>query len=159
MSDVELSDADVQILGYLQEDPRISMAALAEKTNSTISPCWRRVRRLEETGVIEGYSLRLNRKALGLGIEAFVFVKIASHREEEALEFERALTGIEEVLSRYILSGAEDYLLRVVARDIDSFASLNRRVLASLPFVREVRRAFVMHSIKESHRVPLPGRI
>jgi len=62
MSDVELTEADIQILGYLQDDPRISMAALAEKTKSTVSPCWRRVRRLEEAGVIEGYSLRLNRK-------------------------------------------------------------------------------------------------
>ena len=151
-----LSPIDRAILECLQADPRISMAALAEKTHSSVSPCWRRVKRLEEIGVIDGYNLLLNRKALGLGIEAFVFVKIDSHHERDAVEFEHALEVIDEVLSCYILSGQEDYLLRVVATDLDAFADFSRKTLAALPHVREVRSAFVMHTIKESHRLPLP---
>ncbi|PRY04423.1 AsnC-like helix-turn-helix protein [Paraburkholderia sp. BL25I1N1] len=71
------------------------------------------------------------------------------------MEFERALDAIDEVLSCYILSGEEDYLLRVVATDLDAFANFSRKVLAALPHVREIRSAFVMHTIKESHRLPL----
>jgi Lrp/AsnC family transcriptional regulator, leucine-responsive regulatory protein len=152
-----LSPADRQILSYLQADPRISMSALAEKTNSSVSPCWRRVKRMEEAGIIDGYTLLLNRKALGLGIDAFVFVKITSHHERDAVEFEQALEPIDQILCCYILSGEEDYLLRVVATDLEAFASFSRKVLAALPHVREVRSAFVMHTIKESHKLPLPG--
>jgi Lrp/AsnC family leucine-responsive transcriptional regulator len=152
-----LTAVDLGILACLQADPRISMSALAEKTNSSVSPCWRRVKRMEEVGIIEGYSLLLNRKELGLGIDAFVFVKIASHHEGDAVEFEHALEAIDQVLSCYILSGEEDYLLRVVAADLDAFAGFSRKVLAALPHVREVRSALVMHTIKESHRLPLPA--
>jgi Lrp/AsnC family transcriptional regulator, leucine-responsive regulatory protein len=155
MQDSALSPTDLQILKLLQVDPRMSMADLAERTNSSVSPCWRRVKRLEESGVIEGYNLSLNRKALGLGIDAFVFVKITSHREQDAVEFEQALQVIDQVLSCYILSGVEDYLLRIVAPDLDSFATFSRKVLAALPHVREVRSAFVMHTIKETSLLPL----
>jgi DNA-binding Lrp family transcriptional regulator len=152
-----LTPADLQILSCLQEDPRMPMAELAERVNSSPSPCWRRVKRMEETGVIEGYSLALNRKALGFGIDAFVFVKITSHHERDAVQFEQALQVIDQVLSCYILSGVEDYLLRIVAHDLDSFASFSRKVLATLPHVREVRSAFVMHTIKETNHLPLHG--
>ncbi|MDR6377281.1 Lrp/AsnC family transcriptional regulator [Paraburkholderia caledonica] len=157
MKPVTLTSADIQILGHLQTDPRMSMAALAEATNSSLSPCWRRVKRLEESGVIAGYNLELDRKALGLGIDAFVFVKIASHQERDAVEFEEALQTVDQVLSCYILSGVEDYLLRVVAPDLDSFAQFSRKKLAALPHVREVRSAFVMHTIKDTHNLPLPS--
>ncbi len=131
------------------------MAELAERMNSSSSPVWRRVKRLQEVGVIEGYHLDLNRKALGFGIDAFVFVKITSHQERDAVEFETSLQAIDQVLSCYILSGVEDYLLRIVAPDLDGFANFSRKVLAALPHVREVRSAFVMHTIKESNRLPL----
>ncbi|UXU89927.1 Lrp/AsnC family transcriptional regulator [Burkholderia sp. S-53] len=156
MKPVPLSPADIQILSLLQSDPRMSMAALAEATHSSQSPCWRRVKRLEESGVISGYSLELDRKALGLGIDAFVYVKISSHQEQDAVEFESAVKTIDQVLSCFILSGIEDYLLRVVAPDLDSFAMFSRKRLATLPHVKEVRSAFVMHTIKDSHRLPLP---
>lgn len=150
-----LTPADRQILHYLQEDPRISMADLAERMNSSSSPVWRRVKRLQEIGVIRGYHLDLDRKTLGFGIDAFVFVKITSHHERDAVEFENSLQPIDQVLSCYILSGAEDYLLRIVAPDLDEFANFSRKILAALPHVREVRSAFVMHTIKESSRLPL----
>lgn len=150
-----LTPADLRILTCLQEDPRMSMAELAERVNSSTSPCWRRVKRMEETGVIQGYNVALDRNALGFGIDAFVYVKITSHGERDAVEFEQALQVVDQVLSCYILSGVEDYLLRVVARDLDSFAGFNRKVLAALPHVKEVRSAFVMHTVKESSRLPL----
>jgi DNA-binding Lrp family transcriptional regulator len=131
------------------------MAELAERIHSSASPVWRRVKRLQEIGLIKGYRLDLDRKALGFGIDAFVFVKITSHLERDAVEFESSLQPIEQVLSCYIVSGAEDYLLRIVAPDLDQFADFSRRVLAALPHVREVRSAFVMHTIKESNRLPL----
>ncbi len=73
------------------------------------------------------------------------------------MEFEQALQVLEPVLACYILSGQEDYLLHVVASDLDAFANFGRKVLAALPHVREVRSTFVMHTIKESHRLPLPA--
>lgn len=155
MDSLTLTDADRAVLGHLQHNPRISMAELAEKTNSSVSPCWRRVKRLEDAKVIEGYGIALNRKALGFGIEAFVFVGISSHNESDAIEFENALKPIEAILSCHILSGQDDYLLRVIAKDIDDFARFGRRVIAALPHVREVRSAFVLHTIKESSRLPM----
>lgn len=155
MKPVSLTAADVQILTHLQADPRMSMAALAEATHSSLSPCWRRVKRLEESGVIQGYQLRLNRKALNLGIEAFVFVRIATHQAQHAVEFEQAVQDFDQILSCHILSGNEDYLLRVVASDLDGFADFGRRVLANLPHVRDVRSAFVLNVIKETSTLPL----
>lgn len=76
----------------------MSMTTLAERMNSSVSPCWRRVKRMEELGVISGYSLQLDRKALGLGIEAYVFVNITSHLEKDAAEFERSIQDIDEIL-------------------------------------------------------------
>ncbi|MGO4392873.1 Lrp/AsnC family transcriptional regulator [Variovorax sp. M-6] len=159
MSETALTPVDLALLAQLQRNPRISMAELAEKTNSSVSPCWRRVKRLEESKIIEGYGISLNRKALGFGIEAFVFVKIASHSEEQAVQFETALKPVRNILSCHILSGQDDYLLRVVARDIDDFAEFGRKVLAALPHVREVRSAFVLHTIKSSSELPfdIPG--
>lgn len=133
----------------------MSMSELAERVHSSSSPCWRRVKRLEESGVIKGYSLVLDRKLLGFGIDAYVFVKIASHHEREAVEFERALEVIDQVVSCHSLSGAEDYLLRVFATDIESFATFVRKVLAALPHVKEIRSSFVMHTVKETTRLPL----
>lgn len=156
MKPVSLTAADLQILALLQADARMSMAALAEATHSSLSPCWRRVKRLEESGVIAGYHLTLDRKALGLGIEAFVFVKISSHKEEQAAEFEQALQRLDQIVSCHILSGSEDYLLRVVAADLDAFAEFGRKTLARLPHVRDVRSAFVLHTIKETSILPLP---
>lgn len=150
-----LTAADVALLGHLQENPRISMAELAEKTNSSVSPCWRRVKRLEEAQVIEGYRLALNRAALGFGIDAFVFVRISSHTEEDAIEFEEALKPIPSILSCHILSGQDDYLLRVIARDIHDYAAFGRKVIAALPHVREVRSAFVLNTIKDSEQLPI----
>lgn len=155
MTPFSLTSADVSLLGHLQDNPRISMAELAEKTNSSVSPCWRRVKRLEEAKVIEGYTLTLNRPALGLGIDAFVFVRISSHTEEDAIEFEEALKPIPSILSCHILSGQDDYLLRVVARDIHDYATFGRKVIAALPHVREVRSAFVLNTIKDSAQLPL----
>jgi DNA-binding Lrp family transcriptional regulator len=151
-----LSPFDLSILAYLQTDPRMSMTTLAERMNSSVSPCWRRVKRMEEQGVIRGYTLQLDRKALGLGIEAFVFVNITSHLEKDAAEFEASLQTIDEILECYILSGNEDYLLKIVAADLDAFANFSRKVLAALPHVEEVRSAFVMHKIKQSNKLPLP---
>ncbi len=150
-----LTAADATLLGHLQDNPRISMAELAEKTNSSVSPCWRRVKRLEEAGVIEGYTLALNRPALGFGIDAFVFVRISSHTEADALEFEEALKPIPSILSCHILSGQDDYLLRVIARDIHDYAAFGRKVLAALPHVREVRSAFVLQTIKDAAHIPV----
>jgi Lrp/AsnC family leucine-responsive transcriptional regulator len=155
MTTLALLSLDRQLLAFLQEDPRMSLATLAEKANSSISPCWRRVKRMEEAGLIRGYRMELDRRALGLGIDGYLFVKIASHHETQALEFERALAPIEQVLSCQILSGQEDYLLRVVERDLDSFALFMRKVIAGLPHVREVRSMLIMQTVKESGRLPL----
>ncbi|AVO60087.1 Lrp/AsnC family transcriptional regulator [Pseudomonas chlororaphis] len=152
---IELSALDRDILCVLQDDPRISMANLAEKVNSSVSPCWRRVKRMEDAGVIRDYNLQLDRKALGFGIDAFVFVKIVSHMEQHAQEFEQAVSKLGNVLCCYILSGMDDYLIRVVASDLDTFANFSRKVLAALPHVKEVRSTFVMHEIKETQCLPL----
>jgi Lrp/AsnC family leucine-responsive transcriptional regulator len=87
-----------------------------------------------------------------------VFVKIASHHEREAGEFERSLEVIDQIVSCHSLSGMDDYMLRIVAADLESFSKFVRKVLAALPYVKEIRSSFVMHTIKETSRLPLYGK-
>lgn len=156
MPQLTLNSLDRAILNCLQSDPRISMAALAAQTNSSTSVCWRRIKWMEEQRLIEGYQLTLDRRALGFGIDAFLYVTLESHQDRQSLAFERSLEHIEQILSCYILSGHDDYLLRVVETDLDALARFIRKVVAVLPHVRHVRSAPIMQVVKEARRLPIP---
>ncbi|SMF69932.1 DNA-binding transcriptional regulator, Lrp family [Xaviernesmea oryzae] len=150
-----IEPADVRILEALQTDGRLTNQALAEKVGLSTSPSWRRVRHLEETGVIQGYKAVLDRKAIGLGVLAFIRVKIDSHSAAEAEAFAAEVIGLDEVVACYSIAGDADFLLQVVSPDLDSYADFAMSTLRRLPRIKEMQTTFVLKEIKGFDGFPL----
>lgn len=133
----------------------MSNARLAERLKLSETPVWRRLRRLEEDGVITGYQALIDRKKLGIGLLAFVRVTFANHSGEQPFQFEEAIQAIPEILSCHNVSGESDYLLQVVARDLESYGDFVSKVLRKLPGVAEIHSSLSMREIKASNRLPI----
>ncbi|WP_240096929.1 Lrp/AsnC family transcriptional regulator [Thermomonas flagellata] len=155
--DAPLDRTDRRLLAALQDDARLTVAELAERVALSPSPCWRRVRRLEQAGVISGYHARLDAGRLGLGITAFVSVVMGSHTREVARAFEAAVQDIPEVIACHNVSGEYDFLLEVVAPDLAAYGEFARSVLQALPGVRALHSSFALKPIKTARRLPIPG--
>ena len=117
---ISLDAIDRRILERLQQDGRLSNADLAEKVGLSSSPCWRRVRALEEAGVIKGYAALLDAKQVGLSVNVFMSVSLSTQNEKSLKEFERAAAARPEVMECYLMTGDSDYLLRVVVPDLEA---------------------------------------
>lgn len=150
-----LEPVDVRILEALQEDGRLTNQALSERVGLSTSPSWRRVRQLEESGVIQGYRATLDRRAVGLGVLAFIRIKIDSHSAEEAEAFAAKVTGLDEVVACYSIAGDADFLLQVVSPDLDSYAEFAMSTLRRLPRIKEMQTTFVLKEIKSFGGFPL----
>lgn len=153
-----LSPADIKILQSLQDDARITNQDLAEKTGMSASPCWRKVRKLEEDDIIQGYRAVLNRKKIGLGVMVFIRVAIDSHNQAEARKFEEEVTALDDVVACYSIGGDADFLLQVVASDLDSYADFAMSVVRRLPGIKEMQSMFVLKEIKPLARYPVRNR-
>src|SRR4026208_2228600 len=116
-----LDAIDRKILGLLQSDSRMTMQELSEKVGLSVSPCHRRVKLLEERGVITRYIATVDQKSLGLHVGVFISSKLARQKEEDLNRFARAISKWDEVLECYLMTGNRDYLLRVVAADLSSY--------------------------------------
>lgn len=139
---------DMRILAALQADGRQSSAELAERVSLTPSPCWRRVKRLEDDRVIRGYRADVDVKKLGFGVTAFVWISLDQKGAEHVKAFEDAVRDIPEVLTCHCVSGRYDHQLTMIARDLDTFGELTRYVLGTLPGVKEVYTSFVLKEVK-----------
>ena len=146
---------DRQMLHILQRDGRISNAALAEHLHLSPSPCLRRLRALESTGVISGYRADLDREKLGLGLTLFVELKVEGHSERNAAAISEALATTPEVVAAHIVSGSADFLLEVVVKDLRDYERLLFNTLLSLPNVSDVRSNFALRAIKTAGPLPL----
>ncbi|AXU97673.1 MAG TPA: Lrp/AsnC family transcriptional regulator [Erwinia persicina] len=153
-----LSAVDMKILALLQDDARMTNQTLADDIGMSASPCWRRVRKLEEDEVIQGYRAVLNRKKIGLGVMVFVRVAIDSHSEAEARKFEQEVTALEDVVACYSIGGDADFLLQVVARDLDAYADFAMAVIRRLPGIKEMQSMFVLKEIKPLASYPVKHR-
>lgn len=152
---IGIDAADRRILRALQRDGRLPITALAEEVGLSATPCQRRVKRLEEAGVIQGYAARVAPARVGLPLQAFVQVSLESHAEEVAERFHKALAARPEILAAYTMSGEMDYLLHVLAPDMETFGDFATRALLRLPGVKETRSSFVLATLKEAGEVPL----
>lgn len=153
---VRMDATDRQILTHLQREGRISINDLAERVNLTSAPTSRRVRELERSNAIRGYRADVDPAALGLGFEALVHVTMNLEDTATLAEFERALAQIPEMRHAERLFGDPDYLLRVVARDIEDFADLRDQRIAALPGVGQVTSTIVMRTIVDNQPLPTP---
>ena len=152
-----LDRTDKALLAALQGNARLTVAELAESVSLTTSPCWRRVKILEESGIITGYQAVLSPKELGYGVTAFVSVMMESHSQEVARKFEQRLLEIPEIIACHNVSGRYDFLLEVVAKDLESFGEFAREVLQALPEVKEIYSSFSYKSVKPRRVVPVIG--
>lgn len=135
---IDLDDTDRAILACLLEDGGLSARAIGDRTGLSQPSCWRRIRRMEDAGVISGRSLKLNRQALGFDVVVFLGVKLAGKGRVSLEDFERAVCSIPEVqLVQHVL-GVYDYRLKVVARDLSDFERILRRRIMTLPGIGEV---------------------
>lgn len=154
----KLDRVDIGILERLQHDGRLSNAKLATALSISETPCWRRLKRLEEEGVIEGYQANLNRRKLGLGVMAFVQLTCTEHDEATTRAFEAIIAASANVLACHNTTGEADFLLQVVARDLDDYSLFVEQVLRKLPGVSAIRSNLSLRELKSSSRLPLsPG--
>lgn len=152
---INLEPEDIRILRALQDNGRITNADLAETVGMSASPCWRRVRKLEADGVIRGYAARLSRRALGLGVLAYVSVEIADHNDALTLAFEEAVAGLDEVIACHQVTGGADYILTVVSRDLDSYADFANKRLRPIAGIKAISTSFVLKEAKPQGGLPV----
>jgi Lrp/AsnC family leucine-responsive transcriptional regulator len=155
MPKADLDAIDCRIVACLQADGRLSNIDLAERVGLSPSPCLRRVKRLEREGYIEAYRAVLQRERVGLGFSVFIGVKIEGHANEQALDFEKAVTSMPEVVAFHLVSGESDYFLEVVAPDLDHYRQFLITKLLELPIVREVRSNIAIQTLKAGAPLPL----
>ena len=153
-----LDSTDRRMLAILQQDGRISNAALAEQLHLSPSPCLRRLRGLEQDGVITGYRAVLDRRQLGLGLTVFVDLKVETHSDRTAAAISKALVDAPEVISAHIVSGLADFRLEVVTTDLASYERLMFETLLKLPHVSDVRSDFALRTVKATGMLPLGER-
>lgn len=148
--------ADAALLEALQQDSSRSIAVLAEIAGLSPSACHRRVRALEEQGIIAGYAAQLDPKRLGLALEVFVEIALTSQSREAMERFEGAVARFDEILECHLMAGAADYLLRIAATDLAQFDHIHRNCLAQLPGVSSMRSSFSIRRIKRGSGYPVP---
>ena len=152
---MKLTPEDTRILKALQDDGRISNTDLAAKVGMSASPCWRRVKRLEEAGVIQNYTARLNRRALGLDVYAYISVQIEDHSENITQGFETAVAALPEIIACHQVTGGADYMLVVATEDLDSYARLANEKLRRLPGIKSINSSFVLKEAKGGAGLPV----
>lgn len=147
MTEIPLDALDRAILGALLENGRLSQVELAERVPLSPTAIARRIRALEEGGLIEGYRVLLNQKALGLGMTAIIQISLTSQSEDLLDAFEAAVASAPSVVSCYLMSGDNDYLLTVLARDLADFERIHKEQLARLPGVARLRSSFALREV------------
>ena len=146
---------DRRILGVLQEDGRLSNQDIAARVGLSPAACWRRIRALEERGVIRRYAAQLDRRALALDLCVFVHVSLSRHEARNVGRFEKAITQRPEVLECHATTGDADFLLKIVVQDIRSYDRFLEQFLFGLPGIAQVRSSIALREVKSGTALPL----
>jgi Lrp/AsnC family leucine-responsive transcriptional regulator len=149
MKSENLDKTDKIILSALQRRGNMPLAELAELVRLSASSCHRRVKLLEERGIITGYTAALDRKQLGLANEFFVEVSLIAQSEDTLEKFEKAVQRVPEILECHLMSGQFDYLLRVIAKDAEDYERIHRTRLARLPGVQRIQSMLALRTVKD----------
>jgi Lrp/AsnC family transcriptional regulator len=154
MKSLALDEADRRILAALQRDATLSVTALSDAVGLSPTPCWKRVKRLEEAGVITGRVALVDREAVGLGVTVFVAIRTAAHEEGWLEEFAAGVRRIPEIVEFYRMSGEVDYLLKVICADIADYDRIYKQLIR-VAKLHDVSSSFAMEQIKYTTEVPL----
>lgn len=153
---MRLTNADRRILAVLQQDSSLSMAELAERVGLSQSPCWRRVQKLKQEGVIRAEVALVDRAAIGLKTQIFAQVKLSAQGSRHLDEFAAAIRRFPEVLECWVLMGPVDFLLRIVAPDVESYERFFFEHLSRVPGVQEITSTVALSEIKATTALPIP---
>ena len=149
-----MDSKDRQILKELQADGRLTNQELSERVNLSPSPCLRRLRLMEEQGVITGYTALVDQKAWGLPVTVFIRIKLERHGDDAVQAFERAIINMPQVMDCWLMTGRSDYLLRVIAADLDDYERFVRRELQRVPGIASIDTSFAYGSVKHAQVLP-----
>lgn len=153
---MNLDRKDLQILHELQLDARLSNQELAQRVNLSPSPCLRRVRQLERSGMIRGYTAIVDQQAYGLPVTVFIRIALERHDTDTVSEFERRVRAIDEIMDCFLMTGQRDYLLRVVADSLEGYERFIRDVVHTIPGIASIDTSFAYGVVK--HALALPRR-
>lgn len=154
MNRLELDAIDLRILDALQHDARITNLVLAQVAGISPSPCLRRVRRLEEHGIIRAYETRLEPQLVGLAITAFVSIGLDKHGENESGAFKKTISKVPEVIQAFAITGATDYIIQVVAADLPAYSKL-MMTLGGIKGVKDIESSIAIETVKDYSALPL----
>ena len=146
---------DLAILDLLQRDAGMSTAAVADRVNLSQSPCWRRISRMEEEGLIRGRVALLDRHRLGMDVVVFATINLTATGRQNLLRFEEEIVRYPEVMECYTMTGIWDYMLKIVTRDVRHYERFVRETLSASPDVRELHSHMAVTEIKNSTALPL----
>jgi DNA-binding Lrp family transcriptional regulator len=152
---MNLDATDCRILNVLQRDGRISVTDLAEKVGLSQTPTLRRVRQLEDAGLIEGYAARLDPRKLGYSVIVFASVYLERQSLDIVDRFEKAIANIPQVIEAYSMAAGAEYLLRIVAHDLDWYHQFQRKRILSIPGVAKIDSSFTYWCIKRDVGLPV----
>lgn len=156
MPKISLDEIDLRILDVMQQDARLSNVDLAERVGLSPSPCLRRVRKLEDIGVIGGYRTVVNQEQVGLPVSVFISVALKEQTERALEEFEEAVNGLPQVMECYLMTGASDYLLRVVTKDLADYERFLKEHLTRIPAIASIQSSFALKQVAYRTALPLP---
>lgn len=154
-SSTTLDSYDIKILKSLQKNAELSMADLGDVVGLSHTPCWRRVKRLEEDGYIQRRVTLLSAPKLDLNVSVHAYITIKSHDEESLVAFESAVQEVEEIVECYSITGEKDYLLRLVVTNVDHYENILKKTLVHLPNVASVNSVFALKQVKYTTALPL----
>jgi len=157
MPNIDIDEIDRSILNHLQKQGRLSNVQLAEAVGLSESACLRRVKILEESGVIDRYVMLINQGAIGKSGNVFVRVSLDGQQREKLAAFENEIANVSEVMECYLMSGDFDYLLRVITKDNNDYVRVHNK-LTSLPGVMRVQSSFALRTVMKKTEVPLDAR-
>ena len=147
---------DLKILAILQEDASLSVAEVANRVNLSQTPCWRRIQRLEEAGVIQKRVALLDPRSIGLGLTIFVEIETGDHSKDWLERFAGIVSDMAEVMDVYRMAGDVDYLLRIELADMPAYDDFYQKLIASIP-LKNVTSRFAMERVKSTTAYPLPA--
>jgi Lrp/AsnC family transcriptional regulator len=150
-----MNPVDHEIIRILQDRPQISMADLAEEVGLSHTPCWRRVKKLEESGAISGRAVLLDPVAMGLDVNVIANIRIETHDETTLDAFEQAARDRPEIMECFSMSGESDYILRIVVGSIDEYEQLLKKVLLHFPGVASINSHFALKCVKMTTKLPI----
>ncbi|MDG6881135.1 Leucine-responsive regulatory protein [Phocoenobacter uteri] len=151
----ELNKIDKQILRELQKDASISITELAEKVNLTTTPCWRRIHRLEELGIIRNRIVSIDADKVDLGFIGFVQIKTSNHSAQWYHQFSKTIIDYPEVMAFYRMAGEYDYLMQVRVKDMHAFDIFYKKLVREVEGLTDVTSTFAMEELKYTHELPI----